>query len=401
MLYHQISSFVTAVLLAVVAAVFLPYLILRDRTRGLALLASLALLGTFSVAYAWDTYDLGRLVVGLFGGSASTGRGGDAVAMAIGTKPVFPIGHLIETTTQPVVWLGMLGLILALVGLLAGRGSDDSGPGPSPGALAGGALILWCVLLFVGSRTSLAAFPDRFERDFGVPLAIFAALALVTLVRSLGLGAGRRPTIVLAASLGALVLAGAVVGLQSGQNLVAAAEPSERPKDRPAPRPVAEAGRWLEENNGGGGILATPYLDYVPSRGMLAMGGYTTMQSYDAARIRRDRDLPPFGAKPLWDSLWALQHPQGEKTQQILRENDVRYIVFHKRYPGVSWRSFAQYPDLYREGLRERFRRHLRPSRDLMRESYLRTHRSPIWSMRARSGYERVATNAGRRTEGR
>jgi hypothetical protein len=81
---------------------------------------------------------------------------------------------------------------------------------------------------------------------------------------------------------------------------------------------------------------------------MLAMGGYTGMQSYDAARIRRARDLPPFGAGPLWDALWVLQHPEGERTRRILEENDVRYVVFHKRYPTIDWRSFERQGELYR-----------------------------------------------------
>jgi hypothetical protein len=81
---------------------------------------------------------------------------------------------------------------------------------------------------------------------------------------------------------------------------------------------------------------------------MLAMGGYTRMQSYDAARIRRARDLPPFGAGPLWDALWVLQHPQGGRTARLLEKYDVRYVVFYKRYPWVNRRPFAQHENLYR-----------------------------------------------------
>ena len=81
---------------------------------------------------------------------------------------------------------------------------------------------------------------------------------------------------------------------------------------------------------------------------MLAMGGYTRMQSYDKNRIRRARDIPPFGAQPLWDALWVLEHPAGGRTAQLLEENDVRYIVFHKRYPWIEWRPFALQRDLYR-----------------------------------------------------
>jgi hypothetical protein len=81
---------------------------------------------------------------------------------------------------------------------------------------------------------------------------------------------------------------------------------------------------------------------------MLAMGGYTGMQSYDAARIRWARDLPPFGAGPLWDALWVLQHPAGERTRQIMEKNDVRYVVFYRGYPTIDWRSYARQKELYR-----------------------------------------------------
>jgi len=335
-LYHQIAGYSLAVLLAVVGLVFVPYLLVRNRKRGLALLSSFTLLGLLSVLYAWDTYDLPRLVAGLVSGSEKTGRGGEAVAMAIGTKPAYDLGHLLATTSQPVAWLGLLGAFLAVGELLVRR--DRTGV---PQRLAYLTLLLWAVLLFVGSRTPLSGFPDRFERDLGIPLALLAALALVTILRSLRL---RKP-LTFAVALLTLTL----VGVQAVQNLEQAAGPSPRLKDRPPPPEVVAAGEWLEEHNEGGNIVATPYLAYVPSRGMLAMGGYTGMQSYDAARIRRGRDLPPFGAGPLWDALWVLQHPEGERTSRILSQNDVRYVVFHKRYPTIDWRPYGERTDLYRK----------------------------------------------------
>jgi hypothetical protein len=258
--------------------------------------------------------------------------------MAIGTKPTYDLGHLLATTSEPVAWLGLLGVILAAGELLRRRVG-------APQALAYLTLLLWTLLLFVGSRTSLSGFPDRFERDLGIPLAVFAALALVTVSRSVW---QRRQAALLAAASAAVLLAGILVGAQAAQNLEQAAGPSPRLKDRPSPPAVASAGGWLEEHNDGGNIVATPYLNYVPSRGMLAMGGYTGMQSYDAARIQRGRDLPPFGAGPLWDALWVLKHPEGERTRRIMAENDVRYLVFHKRYPGADWRAFERRKDLYR-----------------------------------------------------
>ena len=339
-LYHQIASYALAVMLGLVSVFFVPYLLARDRRRGVSLLASLALLFLLSVFYAWDTYDLPGLVGGMLGGS-ETGRGGEAVAMAMGTKPANGPAHFLATLSHPVLWLGLLGAAI----LLADAGADRRRG--TPDTLARLTLLAWTALLFVGSLTPYSGFPDRFERDLGVPLALLAALALVALLRVMWSSrAGRRS--VLAVSVAAAVLAAALVGTQAARSLEEAAGPSARPKDRPAPPEVAAAGRWLEEHNTGGNILATPYLEYVPSRGMLAMGGYTGMQSYDIGRIERARDLPPFGAGPLRDAQWALHHPDDGRTRRIIRENDVRYIVFHKLYPGMPWRAFERREDLYR-----------------------------------------------------
>src|SRR3712207_9316481 len=70
------------------------------------------------------------------------------------------------------------------------------------------------------------------------------------------------------------------------------------------------------------------------------MGGYSAMQSYTMNRIQRARDLPPFGAGPLRDAQWALHHPGDERTARILADNDVRYVVLYKRFPGIEWRFF-------------------------------------------------------------
>jgi hypothetical protein len=335
-LYHQIAGYSLAVLLGCVCVLFLPYLLLRDRRKGVYLTLALALLGLLSVIYAWDTYDLPSLVAGMLGGS-ETGRGGEAVAMAIGTKPANGPLHFLTTMSQPVLWLGLLGLLLMLAGGKDARGKPD--------ILARLTLLVWTLLLFFGSLTSYSGFPDRFERDLGVPLALLAALALVTLLQPSPRSGG---SAVKMAALLAVALSVTLVGAQSVLSLEQAAGPSTRLKDSPPPAEVVAAGEWLGHNNDGGSIVATPYLDYVPSRAMLAMGGYTRMQSYDAARIRRARDLPPFGAPPLWDALWMLQHPEGERTAQLLEKYDVSYVVFHKRYPWIDWRPFALQRDLYR-----------------------------------------------------
>ena len=333
-LYHQIASYSLAVMLGLVCVFFLPYLLLKERQKGVSLLISLALLFLLSVLYAWDTYDLPNLVAGVLGGS-ETGRGGEAVAMAIGTKPANGPAHFLMTLSHPVLWLGLFGVVLLIADRKNARGLPD--------ALARLTLLMWTVLLFVGSLTSYSGFPDRFERDLGVPLALLAGLALVTLLRSFWSSRAGGLAVF------AVALAATLLCAQAALNLEEAAGPSTRPKDRPAPSEVVAAGRWLEEHNTGGSIIATPYLDYVPSRGMLAMGGYTGMQSYDAARIRRARDLPPFGAKPLWDALAVMYDPAGERARRVVQENDVRYVVFHKRYPGLDWRVFERHKELYRK----------------------------------------------------
>ena len=40
---------------------------------------------------------------------------------------------------------------------------------------------------------------------------------------------------------------------------------------------IAAAGRWLEEHNTGGNIIVSPHINQVPSRMMLAMGGYSAL----------------------------------------------------------------------------------------------------------------------------
>jgi hypothetical protein len=108
-------------------------------------------------------------------------------------------------------------------------------------------------------------------------------------------------------------------------------------------------GEWLREHNEGGNILSTPSVGPVSTRGVLAMGGYSGMQTYSVRRIRKERDLPPFGTGPLWDALWALRHPDSERTRRFMEDNDVRYVVLGKhRADDIDWRSFQDRKELYR-----------------------------------------------------
>ena len=337
-LYHPVASLYEAALLAPVAAFFVPYLLARERRTGLVLLASLALLGLLSVAYAWDTYDLPQAVAGLVDGSEA-GASATAVGMAVGTQAPYTLDFLSGTmVTHPVVWLGLLGATFVVTDLLGRRVGR-------PRALAYVTVLLWALLLFAGSRMPLTGFPQRFGRDVGVPVAILAAVALVAIGRSLG---PRRPAVVFAASV-VVLLVGSSVAFRTLQSLESASDPSVQLTITPE---IAAAGEWLEEHNDGGNIMVSPHANQVPSRMMLAMGEYSALQSFEPWQILNPRDLPPTGPQPPQDVLWVMRHPDDERTRQLLKEHDVRYIVLYKNMPDRPtldyWRLFKARPDAYR-----------------------------------------------------
>jgi hypothetical protein len=339
-LYHQVSSLYLAALLALVGILFVPYLLVKDRRRGVVLLCSLALLGLLSVIYAWDTYDLPQAVAGLLGGSGSSATGA-AVTMAIGTQPPYSLDFLAGImVSQPVAWLGLLGVLLVAGELLHRRVGV-------PQALAYLTLIFWLLLLFAGSRTPLSGFPQRFGRDLCVPLAVFAAFGFLAILRSLP-GSRKQVAAVFVASL-TVLLAATLVGVRTISSLESASGPSVQMTMTPE---IAAAGEWLKENNEGGNIMVSPHVNQVPSRMMLAMGGYSALQSFEVWQIERPRDLPPTGDGPLRDVLWTMKHPKGERTDQILEEYDVRYVVLYKDMPDRPtadyWKNFEARPGLYR-----------------------------------------------------
>jgi hypothetical protein len=336
-LYHPVASFYLALLLVLVAALLLPYLLIsRESETVVALTLSLSLLGLLSVLYAWDTYDLGHLVGGLLGGGG-TGVGGTAIMNAIGSQEPLGFGHLIEMVSQPVLWLGLLGVLLAVGDLLRRR----AGP---PLTLTYLTLLLWMLLLFAGSSTSLSGFPQRFERDLGMPLAVLGAFSFVTILRSPLLNWPKMslPARVLAVPVATLAVM--VTGLHAAGNLSDAATPSN---NIISPR-VASAGEWLGDHRTGGNIIVTPYFnDHIPGSAMLAMSGYTGLRSYTQKRLRSPRALPPSGKEPLLDARWVQYHPAGERTRSIIEKYHIGYIVLFKRYPEVPWRAFESRPDLY------------------------------------------------------
>jgi hypothetical protein len=302
------------------------------------LLGSLALLCALSALYAWNTYDLPRLVGGLLGHSEESPTRA-ALNMTIGTQVPYVIDYLIVAiVSQPVAWLGLLGAAL----LAADRRCWAS----KSRALAYITLLVWVVLLFAASRTSLSGFPQRFGRDLGVPLALLGAFALVNVLRALSVR--RKLAIVLLATL-AVALVGSLIGLRTAQSFEEAAGPSPQLMMTPQ---IAAAGEWLKENNEGGNIMVSSHRGHVPSRMMLAMGHYSALQSYPAHMINYPRDLPPTGPRPLWDVLWVMNHPADERTRRLLMEYDVRYVVLYKSLPTrpdtYYWKPFKTRPELYR-----------------------------------------------------
>jgi hypothetical protein len=340
-LYHPVGSMYLAMLLACVGLLFVPYLFLRDRPKGVALLLSLSLLGLLSVVYAWGTYDLGEAVAGLFGGSSGSSSTGAAITMAVGTQLPYPLNDLMgNMVSQPVAWLGLLAVFLVAGELLWRRTT-------APQALTYLTLLFWAVLLFAGSRTPLTGFPQRFGRDLCVPLAVFAALALVAVLRSLS-NTRKQAVAVFVASL-AVLMVGTLVGVRTAASLQIASGPSVQMTITPE---ISAAGEWLREHNEGGNIMVSPHANQVPSRMMLAMGSYSALQSFESWQLQNPRDLPPTGSRPLEDVMWVINHPSGERTQGLLEKHEVRYVVLYKEMPDRPtrdyWKAFAARPDLYR-----------------------------------------------------
>ena len=339
-LYHPVGSMYLAVVLAFVGLLLVPYLLLRDRPQGVALFLSLVLLGLLSVVYAWDTYDLGGTIAGFFGGSGASSTGA-AINMAVGTQLPYTLDFLLgNMVSQPVAWLGLLGVFLVAGELLWRRTNRLQ-------TLAYLTLVFWALLLFVGSRTTLTGFPQRFGRDLCVPLAALAALAFVGVLRSL-LGPRKQAAAVFVASL-AVLTASTLVGVRTATSLQSASGPSVQMTITPE---ISAAGEWLREHNSGGNIMVSPQINQVPSRMMLAMGGYSALQSFEPVQIENPRDLPPTGPEPLRDVLWVVTHPGDERTANLLEKHDVRYVVLYKDMPDRVtrdyWRLFETRPDLYR-----------------------------------------------------
>ena len=330
-LYHSVATLYAAVILALIAVIALPYLLLQHQRRvARVLLLTLCAAAVLAVCYAALTYNL----TGLVTGHSSTST---AVSLTLGSQSAPAPRHLLVALGPALVWLGLFGAGAVAMGVrYLARPTQ---------VLAAVTVLLWCVVMYVGSRTAADGFPQRFERDLGAPLSVVAAFGLVIVVRAL---LAQRPgarTVLTAAAATAAVVVGAVVVVQATRSLTASA----RPNREVLTHRVAAAGRWLGQHNTGGNIISTPYMNPgITNRAVLAMGGYTGLQSYGAFRIAHPRSLPPAGRQPLLDSQHVLLHPATCQAADILARDDVRYVVLYRFGPGADLPAFAADSTRYR-----------------------------------------------------
>ncbi len=318
-LYHSVATLYAAVLLALVAVIGLPYLIHGGHRREMrALLLSLAGVAVLAAIYAVYVYNPG----GILGGKSSAGG---AVSIVLGSQAPATQGALLKELGPPIVWFGVLGLAALAVSLRYLRRPAQ--------VLTVATVVGWCVLMYLGSRTSLDGFPQRFERDLGAPLSVVAAFGVGLVVRSLPLrGAATRTAPAVAATIAGIVAA-VMLFAQAGH----AVRVSDRSAGQLLSHRVAAAGQWLARHNTGGTIITTPNMNPgISNRAMLALGGYTGLQAYTPYRTAHPRSLPTAGKGPLLDSQEVLLHPQSCQSANILVRQDVRYVVLYRASNGAG-----------------------------------------------------------------
>jgi len=276
-----------------------------------------------SACYAIYVYNPG----GILGGKSSTGG---AVSIVLGSQAPASQGALLKELGPPIVWFGILGVAALAASLRWLRRPAQ--------VLTAATVVAWCIVMYLGSRTSHDGFPQRFERDLGAPLSVMAAFGIGLIVRSLPIrGAVSRTAPALAAAI-AGILAAVMLLAQTGH----AVKASDRSAGELLSHRVAAAGQWLAQHNTGGTIISTPNMNPgITNRAVLAMGGYTGLQSYSPFRIAHPRSLPTAGKTPLLDSREVLLHPQSCQSANILVRQDVRYVVLYRVNSGADLAGFA------------------------------------------------------------
>ncbi|MBO0807527.1 MAG: hypothetical protein J2P32_04395, partial [Actinobacteria bacterium] len=313
-LYHPVASLYAVGLLAVVALIGLPYLLRKRRRRDAgALLLTLVTTALLSACYAAYIYHFGSLLAG----SSSTAS--VAVTSDIGTQSPRPPIFLVTELGPAILWLGIFGLAALLVGLRYLRTPSQ--------VLAVLTVVMWCVMMYAGSRTSVDGFPWRFERDVGAPMVVTGTFGIGLILASLPSAQEPRRALAWTGATAAAVLTVAVGVLPAAENLLH----DIQAQGNVLSRPVAAAGMWLRNHNTGGTIITTPGMNQgITNRAVLAMGDYTGLQSYFPRRIAHPRTLPPAGRQPLIDSREMLMHPGTCESAGIVARHDVRYVVLYK-----------------------------------------------------------------------
>lgn len=330
-LYHSVATLYEALILVLAVVTSVPYLLyLGRRAEARVVLAGLAALALLATGYGWYTYGVGWPVAGHSASSA-------AVSMVLGSQPAPGPLHLFSALGPPIVWLGVLGLAL-----LAAMLRYERRPAP---VLATVTMILWCLIMYAGSRTAADGFPQRFERDLGAALSVVAALGAGVLAKTAWL-AWRRAAVVPAAALSLALAVPAVLAIALPSARQARAE--SRPARLLSP-PVIAAGTWLRQHNSGGTIVSTPMNHGITERSVLALGGYTGLMYYAPGSYANARSLPPAGVTPLIDSQEVLEHPDSCAAAEAISREDVRFVVLYRK-PGrdADMEGFRADPGRYR-----------------------------------------------------
>lgn len=330
-LYHTVASVYLVLLVAGVAIIGLPYLALAGR-RQLArgLLITLAAVIAVSAVYAAYIYNLPQILSG-HSSSSST------VSQDLGSQAAPSLWHVVAELSPPVIWLGLFGVVLLLIGLRHIARPEQ--------VLGAATLLIWCGLMYIGSRTALDGFPQRFERDLGAPLSVAAALGVGVCVETIAayFYARKRGVMIEVGAYAAVVLAAAMALPRVVYNI----DTRGRPGSQIIGPPLANAGAWLARHNTGGTIISTPSLPG-GSRTALALGGYTELQSFSAYRTANPRSLPTAGRQQLLESRHVLLYPADCTSAQILARNDVRYVLLRKSSSGSDLAGFRADSQRYR-----------------------------------------------------
>jgi hypothetical protein len=330
-LYHPVASLYLVLVLALVAVIGLPYLLYKGLRRDAGvLLLTLVAVAALSACYAAYIYNLGEILTGSSATSA-------AVTSDLGTQSAPAAAHLLTELGPAIVWLGIFGIAALAAGIRYLR---------TPAQVLTAMTVLgWCALMYLGSRTALDGFPQRFERDLGAPLCIAGALGAGIIVQSVTALRATRRTLTIAASLAAASLLIVLVGLPAAGNLVT----DSNKHGNVLSHAVASAGDWLRRHNTGGTIISTPGMNHgITNRAVLALGGYTGLQSYYPRRLKNPRSLPPAGRQPLLDSEQVLSQPASCKSAGVLDRDDVRYVVLYKFGQQADLAGFSTTPRQYR-----------------------------------------------------